>query len=83
MNGLERAVHGDYRLPEATITRRVKVQCGCGIRSRPVHMTEGGIAWLMANLRQPPPPDLVIQSLWCKDCGELVKVTAKNLHLAA
>lgn len=68
----------DYRLPANTVTRKVKVRCGCGVRSRPFNMTEEGIAWL---LQSHPPAALIVGSWWCGDCKETVRVTARNLHL--
>jgi hypothetical protein len=68
----------DYRLPPETVTRKVKVRCGCGVRSRPFNMTDEGIAWLKTSR---PPPSLIVGSWWCRDCNETVKVTARHLHL--
>lgn len=70
----------DYRLDPATETLRVKVACGCGARSIGFQLA----ALALAPLRRAAlAPDAVVGSWYCRDCKELVKVTAAHLHLAA
>lgn len=71
----------DYELPEGTPVEKIRPLCDCGRRSIPDKAVIEGAAWVRAHCQIPP--DLVLQSHQCSTCKKYVKVTARDLRLAA
>lgn len=71
----------DYLFPPAEPTLKVKARCRCGVRG------VGNFKIAQAFLRkwlsgERIAPDDIAGSSWCRDCKRLVKVFARDLHLA-
>lgn len=71
----------DYLFPEGEQTLTVKARCDCGVRS--VGSFRISLRFL-ARWRSGVPvrPDDLAGSSKCRDCKQVVKVTAGDLHLA-
>lgn len=69
----------DYRLSPDTPTRKIRIRCACGTFARNVHMIEAAVELLR---RAQLPPSTAVESYWCRDCKETVKVTAKMMGIA-
>lgn len=70
----------EYEVPPDTPTVRFRIRCDCGNERRNVRAVSEGIEFLR---RAAPPPSLVVLSFWCNKCKKAVKVTAKQLGIAA
>lgn len=57
--------------------------CGCpGGRRLPLRVMPEAVFWLRANLQAGAmPPHMVVQTYRCRDCGQVVEITAAALSL--